>query len=181
MPRSAGQIPIFYNHKIGSGYSVGAEGTNEVVFSGGYTDGAWTPLYPFGYGLSYTSFALSGLSVLPEKEVPLTLEGKVCIRCQVSNTGTREGDEVVQLYTAFCDAHVSRPNKQLAGFKRVSLQLGFYNEEMEFVVEPGRLELMVGTSSEELPLRTAVTLTGQPLKVMGKRSYVCKTEVKCAV
>ncbi len=196
VPRSAGQIPIFYNHKIGSGYSVGAEGTNEVVFSGGYTDGAWTPLYPFGYGLSYTSFALSGLSVLPEKEVPLTLEGKVCIRCQVSNTGTREGDEVVQLYTAFCDAHVSRPNKQLAGFKRVSLQagetkevifhldlaqLGFYNEEMEFVVEPGRLELMVGTSSEELPLRTAVTLTGQPLKVMGKRSYVCKTEVKCAV
>ncbi len=99
----------------------------------------------------------------------------------------------MQLYTAFDQAHVVRPNKQLCGFKRVSLkagesreiifclstaQLGYYNENMEFVVEPGTLKVMVGTSSENLPLRAFVEMTGDKVNLKGKRVYTCKCQVK---
>lgn len=173
VPRSAGQIPIFYNHKNGSGYASGSDVTSATIFSGGYTDGPGTPLYPFGYGLSYTEFAVENLKI-KDREIPT--DGQIEISCSVSNTGDAAGDEVVQLYQAFHGAHVVRPNKQLAGFKRVHLnpgetkqlifrldtaQLGYYDEDMEFVVEPGKLDIMVGTSSEDLPLRDTVALTGK--------------------
>lgn len=173
VPRSAGQIPIFYNHKNGSGYASGSDVTSATIFSGGYTDGPGTPLYPFGYGLSYTEFAVENLKI-KDREIPT--DGQIEISCSVSNTGDVAGDEVVQLYQAFHGAHVVRPNKQLAGFKRVHLnpgetkqlifrldtaQLGYYDEDMEFVVEPGKLDIMVGTSSEDLPLRDTVALTGK--------------------
>ncbi len=189
IPRSTGQIPIFYNHKTGSGYASGGDAAISAIFSGGYTDGEADPLYHFGYGLSYTTFEVSNLK-LDKKEVPC--DGDVVICCTVKNTGDVAGDEVVQLYQAFSGAHVVRPNKQLFAFKRVKLnpgeskqikftlkmsQLGFYNEDMEFVVEPGKLDIMVGTSSDNLPLSDEVSIVGNKVNVLGKRTYTCETEV----
>ncbi len=190
VPRSVGQVPMFYNHKNGSGYASGADATSATIFSGGYVDADSTPLFSFGFGLSYTSFAVGDLEVRA-KEVPT--DGKIEVSCKVSNTGAVAGDEVVQLYQAFQGAHVVRPNKQLAGFKRVHLnpgetkqltfyldiaQLGYYDEEMEFVVEPGQLDLMVGTSSADLPLRETIRLTGTKTNVLGRRAYTCKVDEK---
>ena len=99
----------------------------------------------------------------------------------------------MQLYTHFLDAHVTRPNKQLSGFRRVHLeagesrhisfdldaaQLGYYNEDMVFSVEPGRLNIMVGTSSADLPLCAQVELTGEPCEHLGHRSYTCNVTVQ---
>ena len=138
--------------------------------------------------MSYTEFKVENLKI-GEKEVPT--DGKIEVSCSVSNTGKAAGDEVVQLYQSFHGAHVVRPNKQLSGFTRVHLkpgetkqlmfhldtaQLGYYNEEMEFVVEPGQLDIMVGTSSEDLPLKDTVTLTGKKNNVAGRRSYTCQVE-----
>lgn len=189
VPRSTGQIPVYYNHRNGSGYCSGGDESSAAVFSGGYVDGPADPLYCFGYGLSYTSFALSDLAV-SAAQVPTS--GSVDVNCTVKNTGAVAGDEVVQFYTSFQGAHVTRPNKQLTGFKRVTLepgeekrltfhlnlaQLGYYNEDMDFVVEPGTLRLMMGTSAHDLPLSASIALTGKAVDVMGKRSYICPVEV----
>jgi len=187
--RSVGQIPVIYNHRTGSGYTAGADGASAAIFSGGYVDEDNRPLYPFGYGLSYTSFALSDFK--PESETVPT-DGVFRFRCGVQNTGAVAGDEVVQLYYRFLDAHVVRPVKQLAGFLRVPLQagekktvrfmvdaaqLGYYNETMAFVVEPGRVEWMLGTSAHDLPFTGCVTLTGAAVNVMGKRKYASLAEI----
>lgn len=190
VPRGAGQIPIYYNHKNGSGYQSGgdtASGTS--IFSGGYVDGPADPLYRFGHGLSYTTFELSDLT-LSAKELPA--EGVLEVSCAVKNTGAVAGDEVVQLYTSFFGAHVTRPAMELRGFKRLTLapgetakvtfrldtkQMGYYNENMDFVVEPGQLTVMVGDSSYNLPLREEVELTGSAVNVMGRRVYTCPAEV----
>lgn len=190
-PRTIGQVPIFYNHKVGSGYD-DVYGNN-MIFSGGYVDGSSRPLYPFGYGLSYTTFALSDFEV-EQLEVP-TKDGTIRLSVKVTNTGTRPGDEVVQLYTHFKDAYVTRPWKQLTGFLRVSLepgqskrvdfavktsQLGYYNEEMEFVVEPGALDLMVGTSSADIAFTREIQLTGERWPLAGRRSYTSEaTQQEC--
>ncbi len=190
VPRTTGQIPIYYNHRIGSGYNSGADAASASIFSGGYVDGPADPLYCFGYGLSYTTFGLSDMQV-SATEIPTS--GKLEISCKVRNTGDVVGDETVQLYTSFTEAHVTRPNKQLSGFRRVTLQpgeektvvfhldmaqLGYYNECMEFVVEPGTLQLMIGTSAHDLALSDHVCLTGKATEVMGKRVYVCPTELR---
>lgn len=189
VPRNVGQVPIYYNHKAGSGYGDGIDGTMSLIFSGGYVDCPNSPLFPFGHGLSYTSFEVSDLKV-ESSEVPT--DGKVSLSVSVTNVGDRPGDEVVQLYTRFLDAHVTRPVKQLQGFARVLLepgeqkavrfdlscaQLGYYNEHMEFVVEPGVLRLFAGTSSAELPLSCDVRLIGPAADVMGHRAYTCKAQV----
>ena len=190
IPRSAGQIPLTYNHRIGSGYqSSGDAGSGSSIFSGGYVDGPADPLYCFGHGLSYTSFQLSDLALSGDK-VPTN--GVVEVSCKVKNTGPVEGDEVVQLYTSFFGAHVIRPVMELRGFKRVTLapgeektvkfrlntaQMGYYNENMDFVVEPGDLTVKVGTSSRELPLQRKIELVGKAVDVMGKRAYTCPAEV----
>lgn len=188
IPRSAGQIPIFYNHKNGSGYASGSDSTSATIFCGGYTDGPGTPLYPFGYGLSYTKFSLDNLRIDNEE---VSTDGKIDISCSISNIGSVAGDEVVQLYQAFHGAHVVRPNKQLSGFKRVHLnpgetkklifhldtaQLAYLDEDMHLVVEPGHLDIMLGTSSEALPLKKTIVLKGKKNFVFGKRSYVCTVE-----
>lgn len=191
IPRSEGQLPVVYNHRVGSGYhSGGDDAASSPIFSGGYVDGPAGPLYPFGYGLSYTTFQVEDLR-LSSESVPT--DGDLQIRCRVKNTGSCTGDEVVQLYTSFTQAHVTRPNKQLTGFRRVTLepgqekelcfhlhlsQLGYYNEFMEFVVEPGTMQVMVGTSADDLPLSAELELTGKAVNVMGRRSYVCPVTVQ---
>jgi beta-glucosidase len=189
VPRTTGQIPIYYNHRIGSGYNSGSDAVSASIFSGGYVDGPADPLYCFGHGLSYTTFALSDMQVSAKE---ISTDGRLEISCKVKNIGDVEGDEVVQLYTSFTEAHVTRPNKQLSGFCRITMQpeeekkvvfhldlaqLGYYNEDMEFVVEPGTMNLMMGTSSQVLPLGDSVQLTGKANSVMGRRAYICPTEV----
>lgn len=190
IPRHVGQLPLYYDQKVGSGYNSGADsGYGSAIFTGGYVDGSDRPLYYFGHGLSYTTFALADFGV-ESCEVPT--DGVIRAHVTVTNTGSRPGDEVVQLYYHFKGAHVTRPSQQLVGFVRVNLQpgeskrvefllntaqLGYYNEDMAFVVEPGPAELSVGTSSEKADFTAALTLTGKPVDVMGKRSYTCPVQV----
>ena len=188
IPRSVGQIPVYYNHKVGSGYTSGRDEASTAIFTGGYVDEDNTPLYYFGHGLSYTSFELKDFTA----DNRVSTDGVIHASCVVENTGSREGDEVVQLYFHFKDAHVTRPNKQLAGFARVHLeagqkarvsfelntaQLGYYNEDMEFAVEPGRLDLMFAVSARKSEDIEEVRLVGEKVLVAGKRAYTCGVEV----
>jgi beta-glucosidase-like glycosyl hydrolase len=137
-----------------------------------------SPLYPFGYGGSYTSFEVDALRI-SDAEVPT--DGAFTVSVRVRNTGLREGDEVVQLYLHDLVAQVARPVKQLVGFARVGLAPGegvdvtfrvhadrtaYPNRELQRIVEPGDIEVMVGTSSADLPCRGRVRLTGS-LRVVG--------------
>ena len=152
-PRSVGQVPIYYNH-----YSTGRPDTQPTVFWSHYSDEKNTPLFPFGYGLSYTSFDYSDLKI--DTSNPESIEVSVTI----TNTGKIEGEEVVQLYIHDKVASVTRPVKELKGFQKINLApnnskkviftltdkaLGFYNHDYEFVVEPGEFDVMVGTNSHE--------------------------------
>jgi len=149
-PQSVGQIPVYYNRKPSS--------FNDYI----NTDAQ--PLFPFGHGLSYTKFSYSDLKITPPQVK--SLEG-VKISFKVKNTGSRAGDEVVQLYIHDRVASVERPVKELKGFKRFTLQadeekeiiftlfpeqLAFYDEFMRLTVEPGVFEVMVGSSSEDIRL-----------------------------
>jgi beta-glucosidase len=154
-PRSAGQIPIYYNHK-----NTGRPAGSDPKSASRYIDIPWTPLYPFGYGLSYTRFRISNLHV---SRTRIRSDETVTISAEVENTGDRPGDEVVQLYIHRLTASVTTPVKELKGFQRVALrpgesrnieftlgsrELGFYDRAMHFNVEPGTIKVMVGDSSE---------------------------------
>lgn len=190
IPRSTGQVPLFYNHKAGSGYqTLYTEGV--TAFLGyGYVNESNLPLYAFGHGLSYTQFEFSDLQ-LSVKQVDST--GEIAIACSVKNVGDVAGSEVVQLYLHDCEARVTRPAQELVGFKRVELQpgehckvtfivkmnqLGFYNHNMQFVVEPGNMEVMIGASSDDIRLRGAFEITGETVPVLGKRSYLSRVQVE---
>jgi beta-glucosidase len=126
-----------------------------------YLDVPWTPLYPFGYGLSYTQFRLSDLRLSAQSIRP---DGQLTASVELENTGARAGDEVVQLYLRDVAASVTRPVKELKGFERVTLapgerrrvefrltpaHLGFYNRALRFTVEPGDFKVFAGTSSAD--------------------------------
>jgi beta-glucosidase len=148
-PRSAGQIPAYYNHKPSA--------------RRGYLFADKTPLYSFGHGLSYTTFDYRNFRVTPAKIKP---GGKAAASVEVTNTGQRAGDEVVQLYLHdLASEKITRPVKELKGFRRITLQpgetqlvefvigadqLSFWGETMEWIVEPGIFEVMVGASSAAL-------------------------------
>jgi beta-glucosidase len=164
-PRSAGQIPVYYGHKISGGRS---------HWKGDYVDSPAAPLHPFGHGLSYTTFALSG-AALARAEV--SWHERVTTTVTVTNTGRRAGDEVVQLYVRDPEASVTRPVLELKSFVRVGLapgesrtvtfetpvgQLGFYDRGLDHTVEPGRVDVFVGTSSAELVEAGPVTVTADP-------------------
>ena len=152
-PRAVGQIPLYYNHK-NTGRPTGPD-----KYTSKYIDLPVTPLFPFGHGLSYTTFSYSDLRLSPPRISPAgTLRASVTL----TNTGAREGAEVVQLYVHDEVASVTRPVRQLAGFRRVSLkpgeartveflltakELGLYNRDIRFVVEPGTFRVFVGGSS----------------------------------
>ncbi|MCS6803619.1 MAG: glycoside hydrolase family 3 N-terminal domain-containing protein [Acidobacteriota bacterium] len=153
-PRHVGQVPLYYNHK-----NTGRPPDVNNKYTSKYLDAPWTPLFPFGYGLSYTTFALSNLQ-LSHQRIPTN--GRLTVSVDVQNTGQRAGDEVVQLYIRDVVASVTRPVRELKGFQRITLQpgetrrvqftlgpehLGFYNRQMRFVVEPGEFIVFVGNSS----------------------------------
>ncbi|WP_370477390.1 beta-glucosidase BglX [Tamlana flava] len=153
-PRNVGQIPIYYNHKNTGRPTLPA--SNDVFWSH-YIDESNAPLYPFGYGLSYTSFAYSNLKV--EK----ISDNSVKVSVDLKNTGKVKGKEVVQLYIHDLFARVTRPIKELKGFEMVELEpnqtktiefvlteleLGFFNNEGEFILEPGEFNVFVGGNSQ---------------------------------
>ncbi|HJQ30741.1 MAG TPA: glycoside hydrolase family 3 N-terminal domain-containing protein [Pyrinomonadaceae bacterium] len=144
-PRTVGQLPIYYNYKPSA--------------KRGYLYASKEPLFPFGHGLSYTTFEYSNLKVAPAQIGP---GGQAQVTVTVTNTGRRAGEEVVQLYLRDVVSSVTRPVRELKDFARVSLapgesktvtftitpdKLAFYNLNMERVVEPGWFDVMVGTSS----------------------------------
>jgi beta-glucosidase len=144
-PRTVGQLPVYYNYK--------------PTAKRGYLYTSREPLYPFGYGLSYTTFEYSNLKVSPAQIGP---GGRAQVTVTVTNTGRRAGEEVVELYVRDLVSSVTRPVKELKDFMRVALapgesktvsftitpdKLAFYNLNMERTVEPGAFDIMVGTSS----------------------------------
>ncbi len=159
IPRHVGQYPFYYNYKPSKAYWM-ANGWGLR-----YVDMPATPLYEFGYGLSYTDFAYSNLRIDPEQT---HMAGSVRVSVDVKNAGQRRGEEVVQLYIHDVVGSVSTPVKQLKGFKRVALEpgetrtvsftlspedLALLNRDMHWVVEPGAFEVMVGRSSEDIRQR----------------------------
>jgi beta-glucosidase len=153
-PRSVGQVPIYYAHKA-TGRPPSAE-----KWTSKYLDLPVTPQFPFGHGLSYTTFELSALKLGAER---VGAGDAVKVEVTVKNTGTRAGDEVVQVYVTDVAASVTRPVKQLRGFERVRLEpgasklvsftlgpadLGLLDARMSWVVEPGEFRVTVGNSSE---------------------------------
>lgn len=164
-PRATGQIPIHYNHK-----NTGRPPTADR-YTSKYIDMPWTPQYPFGFGLSYTTFAYADVRVEPKT---MDASGTIRVSVNVTNTGLRDGEEVVQVYFRDPVASRTRPVRQLCAFGRIAIaageskrvefpihagQFAFYDWNMKPVVEPGEIELYVGPNSAE-GISTSVQLTG---------------------
>lgn len=158
-PRSVGQIPLYYNH-LNTGRPFGKE--NPGKYTSRYFDSPNGPLYPFGYGLSYTRFSLSGLKL---SSPTLERNGKITASVTLKNTGKYDGAAVVQLYLQDVTASVSRPVKELRNFKKVMLKAGqsqqvelpitedslkFYNASLKWGAEPGKFNLFVGLDSDDV-------------------------------
>jgi beta-glucosidase len=161
IPRSVGQLPSYYNYQPSKDYWI-RRAWSEVR---GYVDMPGTPLYPFGYGLSYTKFDYSNLRIDPPEIHPA---GNVRVSVDVKNAGDRAGEETVQLYLHEAFAPISTPVKQLRGFERVALgpgelktvtftlmpdDLQLLDRDLRWVVVPGDFQIMVGRSSDDLPLQ----------------------------
>jgi len=161
-PRTVGQIPVYYSHKNTGRPALGA-GTTQFTdpFRSTWIDETNDPLYPFGYGLSYTCFTYENLEVATPR---VQLGGVLRVSATVSNTGSRAGDEVVQLYVRDLVGSVTRPVKELMGFRRLTLEvgesrvvsfevpvdsLGFHGLENGYTVEPGAFQVWIGPGSSE--------------------------------
>ena len=155
-PRSVGQIPTYYSH-LNTGRPYNPEKPNK--YTSRYFDEANGPLFPFGYGLSYTTFSVSDVKMSAPS---MKADGKVEASVEVKNTGDREGETVVQMYLQDVTASMSRPVKELKGFKKVSLKPGetqnvsfpidvealkFWNAQMKHVAEPGKFNVFIGLDS----------------------------------
>jgi beta-glucosidase len=154
-PRVLGQVPIYYNHE-----PTGRPCDVNSKFNSRYRDlASCDPLYPFGFGLSYTRFSVDNLKL---SSTSVSRNGKVTASVDVTNTGARKGDDVVQLYLHDPVASISQPVRRLRGFQRVTLEpgakrtvsftldksdFGFYDNRGKFVVEPGRIDVFAGDSS----------------------------------
>jgi beta-glucosidase len=178
-PRTVGQVPVYYAHKPSGG---------RTMWRGDYLDAPSKPLFPFGHGLSYTRFEYADLS-LSAAELPAT--ATLDVRCRVTNAGERAGEEVVQLYVRDMVGSVTRPVKELRGFRRIALapgetrrltfhlhlsQLAFHDRQMRFVVEPGEFGVYVGSSSEDIRLMASFRVTGEARVV--RRTDVVPTSVE---
>ena len=165
-PRALGQIPIYYNHKnTGRPHPDDAE---YVKYVSCYIDVVNAPLYPFGYGLSYTTYDYSDVSL---SAAEMAQDGTVEASVTVTNTGERDGRETVQLYIHDVVSTMTRPAKELRGFQQVDLKAGetktvtftlstedlkYYNHDLQYVCEPGEFEILIGPNSRDVK---AATLT----------------------
>ena len=172
MPKTTGQEPLYYNHQ-NTGRPVADDNMRFAKFASNCLDVSNGPLYPFGYGLSYTTFDYSNFKMSSQEagingnqEATEWQDGKkITATITVKNTGARDADEVVQLYIRDLVASISRPVKELKGFQRIHLAAGeskevsfditpdmlkFYNAELKHVIEPGDFQIMVGTNSKEV-------------------------------
>ncbi|TYT63380.1 glycoside hydrolase family 3 N-terminal domain-containing protein [Natrialba swarupiae] len=177
LPKSVGQLPVYYNRK---------ENTANKTYV--YTDS--DPVYPFGHGLSYTEFEYDDLSLSAESVTPL---GTVTASVTVTNVGERAGDEVVQLYTRATNPSQARPVTELRGFERVSLepgeskrvsfelsatQLAYHDLEMTLTVEEGPYEVQIGRSSTDVVATAELEVTGTKRVPKTARTYFTETDVE---
>ena len=163
-PRSVEQLPLFYNH-----LNTGRPDPDSRMFNryaSNYLDESNEPLYPFGYGLSYTDFVYGELQISSET---LPKNGELTVSVTVTNKGNYDGYETVQLYLRDIYAEIARPVKELKGFERVFLKSGesrdvkfviteddlkFYNSELHYVYEPGEFDVMVGPNSRDVQTKS---------------------------
>lgn len=159
-PQNEGQLPLYYNHK-NTGRPL-AEGRWFEKFRSNYIDVSNDPLYPFGYGLSYTTFSYSDMKLSNSK---MDANGNITASIVVKNTGNYDADEVVQLYIRDVVGSITRPVKELKGFKRIHLKKGesqvveftitpemlkFYDYDLNYVCEPGDFDVMIGPNSKDV-------------------------------
>ena len=172
MPKTTGQEPIYYNHH-NTGRPVPDDNQKFAKYASNCLDVSNGPLYPFGYGLSYTTFEYSNIKLSSQEadingnqEATEWQNGKnITATITVKNTGNRDADEIVQLYIRDMVASISRPVKELKGFQRIHLATGeskevsfeitpdmlkFYNIELKHVIEPGDFQIMIGANSKEV-------------------------------
>jgi len=184
VPRHVGQVPLYHAQKSGSGMR--RRLADQFT---GYVDLENSPLYPFGHGLSYTSFEYDDLTVTSPADVASPLDVEVTVR----NVGQRRGSQVVQVYVSAPALVITRPERQLSAFARVDLapgaaarvrltiemgQLGYTCEDGRFVVDPGEYGVRVGSSSEDLPLQAAVIVAGERREVEAPHSHLPTAEVR---
>jgi beta-glucosidase len=168
--RSVGHLPVYYNYKPAA--------------KRGYVFTETSALYPFGFGLSYTQFTYSEFKI---NKSDAKAGDVVEVSVKITNTGMRTGDEVVQLYVRDQVASITRPVQELKGFKRITLkakesnvvtfslsvnQLGFYNTDMKYVLEPGKFDVMVGSSSRDLHGKGEFSVTGNVTDISQQQVYL---------
>ncbi|MHC1784187.1 MAG: glycoside hydrolase family 3 N-terminal domain-containing protein [Anaerolineaceae bacterium] len=179
-PRSVGQVPIFYNHKPAGSTS---------MFYTNYVAESVEPLFPFGHGLSYSTFAYSDLSLSSSS---VKAGESLGISCRVKNTGKMAGEEIVQLYLQDEFASIPRPVKELKGFHRINLDaaeektiifhlpvniMAYYDRDLALQLEAGNMKVMVGSSSQDIRLEGSFEITGPASTPVMERVYVCPVEV----
>lgn len=184
--RSVGQIPIYCGQYTGNSLYSALAPTNACR----YVDSTVMPLYPFGYGLSYTSFAYDDLAI-DREEIPS--DGSITVSCKVRNTGNMDGEEVVQLYVSDLMASKLRPWQEFAGCRRIALKAGeektvsftvradqfaFTDKDGKWIVEAGDMALSIGGSSMDQPLRGSFRITDTAAVRPARRGFYAKTEVR---
>jgi len=161
-PLTIGQIPVYYNH-----FNTGrpAENDSDRYYRSAYTDLSIYPRYEFGYGLSYTTFLYSNLQLNKRKMKP---NEQIEVSATIKNTGKYDGEEIVQLYLRDMVSSIARPVLELKDFKKIQLKAGesktvtftitaeklsFFNQQLQWIAEPGEFELMIGASSRDIRLK----------------------------
>ncbi|HEX2962280.1 MAG TPA: glycoside hydrolase family 3 N-terminal domain-containing protein [Ignavibacteriales bacterium] len=167
-PRSEGQIPVYYNY-LNTGRPA-PEDDSPAIYRSGYIDMVKSPRFPFGYGLSYTTFKYDNMKLSSSK---MNNDGSVEVSCTISNTGKYAGEEVVQLYLRDLVSSPVRPVKELKDFRKIMLKpgesktvsftidkekLSFFNNNLEWITQPGKFDVMIGSSSTDIRLKDSFEL-----------------------